>query len=155
MKTIPLTKGKTLIVDDDDYELIKNLSWHAIKGGDTYYACTAIPVHRMIMKAPKGMEVDHINGNGLDNRKENLRIVDKSENAWNRKVHSNNSSGIRGVSIDRTYKTGEIWYRAQVNIRTKKYLLGRFKNLEDAIKAREDKVKEMVDSKVLHYPVSR
>ncbi len=92
MKNIKLTKGHLAIVDDDDFEKINLLSWHYQPKCNTGYAIGHIRVggksstrrmHRMILNANNGDIVDHINGNGLDNRKENLRIVSHKLNCIN------------------------------------------------------------------------
>lgn len=101
MKIIGLTKGMITTVDDDDYEFITNMGcWYASFSGCDYYAKRDEIIdgykirhymHRVIMERstgmeiPKGMEVDHINHNTLDNTKENLRIVTKWENNKNRR----------------------------------------------------------------------
>ena len=109
MKRIALSQGLTAFVDDDDYiHLMTYNKWFAVKHHGTLYAKTNIPapegkrttmkMHRVIMNAQPGDIVDHINGNGLDNRKENLRIVSNKHNARNRKSHSGTSSIYKGVS---------------------------------------------------------
>lgn len=82
--------------------------WFAVEHHGTVYAKTNIPaqkgkrttikMHRVVMNAQPGDIVDHINGNGLDNRKENLRIVSNKLNARNRKAHAGSSSIYKGVS---------------------------------------------------------
>ena len=111
MKKITLTQGKEAIVDDDDYEMLMEYKWCAQKRiTGIFYVARSTPkdssgkqkilllMHREITNAPKGMEVDHINGNPLDNRKENLRICTNQQNAMNRGKRSDNTSGYKGVS---------------------------------------------------------
>ena len=107
---IPLTKGKVAIVDDDDYERLSSHKW-CVNGCSSHlcYAHRCIAgangkrymqkMHREILglKNGDGRIADHINGDGLDNRKINLRIVDKSTNNSNCKKHRNNKSGYKGV----------------------------------------------------------
>jgi hypothetical protein len=93
VKKIELTQGKYTIVDDEDYEFLNQWQWHVNRkkcktSSDLLYAKRfekrkTITMHRLILNAPKGMDVDHINGNGLDNRKCNLRIVSHRENMQN------------------------------------------------------------------------
>lgn len=80
------------------------------------------------------MEIDHINGDGLDNRAVNLRLVSKRENNKNKRLQENNTSGFNGVSFDK--KVGK-WH-AYVKINRKRRTLGYFSLKSDAIKARED-----------------
>jgi hypothetical protein len=94
MKEILLTQGKVALVDDDDFIKVSSGTWCAQRAKTTFYAHGHIPhrkkiisMHRFIMGDPEGKEIDHINGNGLDNRKENLRIVSHQENMIN--IHIN------------------------------------------------------------------
>jgi hypothetical protein len=77
---------KFVYIDDEDYEVIKNYNWK-IKNG---YVVAEIFMHRLIVNAPKGKITDHINRKSLDNRKNNLRVCTKSDDAHNKK-------GISGV----------------------------------------------------------
>jgi len=110
-KKIPLTKGRFAIVDEDDYEWLMQWKWcyrfngndYAIRGIRTpeskkgNVTRTTIQMHRAILKTPNGMHTDHINGNGLDNRKSNLRICTQSQNLKNQKKRKG-SSKYKGVS---------------------------------------------------------
>jgi len=98
MKTIPLTQGKVAIVDDEDYEELAKYKWCAIQAPNgLWYAQRHDPaqggrrktilMHRALMAGDSPLEVDHINGDGLDNRRENLRLTTKSGNQRNRKAH--------------------------------------------------------------------
>lgn len=91
---------------------------------DRHNGQTAISMHRVIMNTPKGMETDHINGNGLDNRRENLRIVTRRENQQNR--HGFKTSKYPGVS-----KVKNRW-TAHIHINKKQNYLGSFKDEEKA-----------------------
>ncbi|TXH58878.1 MAG: HNH endonuclease [Desulfurellales bacterium] len=92
-KEIQLTKGFTTIVDDDDYEWLSQWQWHAHQSRRDWYACRSqavdgggqitVRMHRLILGAPDGMVVDHINRNSLDNRRSNLRIATRTENLRN------------------------------------------------------------------------
>lgn len=119
MKQIPLTQGKFTIVDDDDFEKVKQFKWnyhhqkpdHDYKYGRAARRCKCpiakgvyptIFLHRQIMSCPKGFCIDHINHNTLDNRKSNLRICTTSQNAMNsRKCRTKKTSEYKGVSYDR------------------------------------------------------
>jgi len=113
MKEIPLTRGKSAIVDDKDYDYLMQWKWHAYwnPSSKSFYANRMssrnpgprgiIRMHRVIMNCPDGMYIDHINKNTLDNRKENLRICTKSQNAANSKLRVDNSSGYKGVGYNK------------------------------------------------------
>lgn len=83
-------------------------------------------LHRFILNAPKNKQIDHINGNGLDNRKSNLRLCTPQENARNRTKQKNNKSGLKGVSFD---KTRNKWV-ARIKIQNRYKFLGRFESKE-------------------------
>lgn len=110
-KTIPLTRGQYAIVDDEDYERLSKMKWtylhkHGKSEGEGYGVhyyrvgskVKAVQMHRLITDAPAGMDVDHINGDGLDNRKSNLRVCTRSQNLRNQRVKSNKKgSRFKGV----------------------------------------------------------
>lgn len=137
MKHINLTQGQVAIVDDEDYEILSKLKWSVseTKRG-TYYArhakwisgkTVSLLMHRMIMKVEKGMYVDHINHNELDNRKTNLRICTKAQNNINK-----TGSGVSkylGVS----FLNGK--FVATIYANKKQKYLGRFIKETDAAEA--------------------
>lgn len=101
--------GKFALVDDEDFVKLNIYSWCLSSQG--YVVCVkylgringktknkCIRIHRLIVDAPDNKEVDHINGNRLDNRKCNLRLSTHTENAYNRSVMPNNKIGLKGVS---------------------------------------------------------
>ena len=87
-------------------------------------------LHRFIMDPPNNMQVDHINMNQLDNRRENLRIVTNAENQQNRRSYKNSSTKVRGVSWDKARNK----YKAAIRKDGKTYGLGRFNTIEEAEK---------------------
>ena len=108
-KRIPLTQGKFAIVDDADFERINQWKWFAAKGRSTYYARRSIwengktrniQMHRVILNTPPGKQSDHINGDGLDNQRVNLRACTNSQNQMNRRKWGNCSSIYKGVYWD-------------------------------------------------------
>lgn len=108
MKEIPITRGLKAFVDDADYEALSAYRWYAHKGKCTWYARrdysredgTKVKVfmHRAILSGVA--TVDHVNGNGLDNRRSNLRAATRSQNSQNAQGHRDGSSKYKGVSWD-------------------------------------------------------
>lgn len=100
-RIIQLTQGFTTLVSDCDYEFLKSHKWHASNKKSGVFAQTTLPggksvlMHRYILSAEKGVIVDHINGNPLDNTRENLRLATAKENSRNHKARG--SSGYNGV----------------------------------------------------------
>lgn len=137
-KRIELTKGQYTLVDDDLYDYLNQWSWNATLQNGTWYARRTdvgparkqIKMHRLITNAPDGMFVDHINGNGLDNRRSNLRICTREENGRNRKLYINSTTGFKGVQF-----RGEKKYRARVSFDGRRIHLGYFETAIDAAKA--------------------
>lgn len=134
---VPLNGGFVMLIDREDLPLIAAKSITAFRDHNTAYACfnrlplRGVGVHRMIAKAKPCEFVDHINRNGLDNRKENLRIVDRSQNACNSKRRKDASLQYRGVKLNKT--DGK--FHARISINGKRRHLGSFNTLEEAAKA--------------------
>lgn len=144
MKYIELTQGKRAIVDDEDYEELSKCKWYAYTDGYNWYAGHKVnkriaSMHRTVMKTSPDMETDHINGDGLDNRKSNLRVCKKSENKLNLKKYRTNTSGYKGVCW---YPQTNKW-KAQIQVNKKHIALGYFFSKEDAYKAYCDASKEL------------
>jgi hypothetical protein len=104
-RLIPLTRGYFAIVDDQDYEELSKHKWHAnIKSNNRVYPIRydaklkRVAMHKDVLNHFDGSDVDHINGNTLDNRLCNLRICTRSQNTQNANKKSNNTSGYKGVS---------------------------------------------------------
>lgn len=111
---LELAGGLHAIIDASDYERVKDIRWHPKKDKHTTYVRgyvrgsgygrgdgKHVSLHQFILNVPKDMEVDHINGNGLDNRRSNMRGVPHALNMLNQKLHADNTSGYRGVSRSR------------------------------------------------------
>lgn len=140
MKKIKLSQNKFSLIDDEDFELVNQFKWCASENRNTFYAQRGskingkrktIKMHRLIMGVddPK-IIIDHINRNGLDNRRSNLRIVTQSENNRNRRLSKNKfSSKYRGVYRNRNR------YFALMSINGHRLSLGYYDNEEDANKA--------------------
>jgi len=131
MKQIFLTNGMHALVDDTDYEnLIAMGNWYY---SDRYAKLSrAKPrMHQIIMNAPKGMCVDHKNGNPLDNRRCNLRICTRSQNSCNKGKPKSNTSGYKGV----TWQTREQKYYCKLMVNKRVIPLGYFTCPVEAAKA--------------------
>ena len=135
MIKIELTQGKFALIDDEDFELISRYKWYfsklSLNYGRVVTRCKKkvknIKMHRLIMNAPDFFEVDHINGNTLDNRKINLRLVTHSQNQKNMKTHKDNKSGYKGVSW---HKKAKKW-QVHIKLNNKKGYLGLFLTKEE------------------------
>lgn len=108
MKQIPLTQGHYAVVDDKDYERVAAKKW-CFNGG---YAVRqqGVLMHRFVLDAPKGAHVDHINGNGLDNRRSNLRLATSSQNQANRAGKRGTLSRFKGVTISVRKNGTKRWF---------------------------------------------
>lgn len=138
MQEIELTQGQVALVDDGDYEMLNQYKWHALKGKGGFYAARNIPsattksghtyqsMHRLIMGNPVGMDIDHINHDGLDNRQSNLRAATRAENGANRLMNSDNTSGYKGVCFNKATGT----WRAGIKVDGKQLYLGLFDTAE-------------------------
>lgn len=141
---IPLSQGKAALIDDGDVGLVEGYRWHAVKIGNNWYASTCRRVdgkpkttymHRLIL--PDAKIVDHINHDGLDNRRDNLRACDRNGQniAAARFVHS--VSGYRGVR--RHPNAGRVKpYQARIKVNGKTIYLGYFATPEDAARAYDE-----------------
>lgn len=135
MKKLFLSQNQYALVDDEDYERANKQRWSFNKKDNIVRGSVVVDMkskgillHRFIMNAPKNMQVDHINGNRLDNRKENLRLCTHQQNQMNKSKQVNNTSGYKGVSLNK----GKSKYRARITLNRKEINLGSFKTKEKA-----------------------
>ena len=138
VKGISLTQGKVTLVDDADYEWLNQWKWYAHRSHperkEVFYALRSdkrytVAMHRLILDVPKGLQVDHINHNGLDNRRCNIRLCTQSQNTANSShLRPNKTSQYRGVHWDKTHNR----WRAGIRVNNKPYRLGRFTSEIDA-----------------------
>jgi hypothetical protein len=148
MKQIPLTQGKFALIDDRDYWLVRQFKWYAYHSGRNWYAA-AFPkgcgdrnqnmtMHRLLAGFPP-FALDHRNGDGLDNRRHNLRPATGSQNHGNSRLRCDNTSGHKGV-----YWHGyrEKW-AAHIKFHGRTYHLGLFANLKDAAAAYQKAAKQL------------
>lgn len=137
MREIPLTKGKVAIVDDEDYVRLAKYKWHLFSRG---YAARgiwengkvkAIYMHREILNVESGFVTDHINGDKLDNRRQNLRICSQLENTRNRKKRGDCKLQFKGISKN----NGSQNFSSNIKIKGERISLGSFKTQLEAAKA--------------------
>lgn len=129
---IKLTKNKWALIDTEDLYKIKEFKWcssHAYALTGVYWK--KIYMHRIIINPFMDEQVDHINGDGLDNRKENLRVCTNTQNQYNSKKRKNTSSKYKGVSF---YKLSKKW-NAKLQYNKKSLNLGYFNSEIEAAKA--------------------
>jgi hypothetical protein len=153
MKEIPLTQGKVALVDDSDYERVSVLMWRAQWDGHNWYARHGKPrrgpvglvfMHRFILGLTSGdQDVDHINGNGLDNRRNNLRIATQKQNSRNRRIPITNRTGFKGVQVNRYCKRTQMPYLATIKVNGKRIWMGPFATAEEAAHAYDAKAREL------------
>jgi hypothetical protein len=134
MKKIKLTQGKITLVDDEDFELLSKHRWCATKIGNNFYAVRCarnnerVYMHHIITGKPlPGFLIDHINHDGLDNQKRNLRLCSKTQNGMNIKPKVNKLKGITKINEHRRKP-----WRAQIVVNKKHINLGNFGNEIDA-----------------------
>ena len=158
MKEIPLSQGKFALVDDEDFERLNKFKWYAHKIRHGYYANRGKTItingkrkrkmfymHRVILDVPKGFVVDHKNGDPLDNRKSNLRIVTHRQNCQN-KIHVTKSSKYPGVYRN---NYGQNKWDAAITINKKIRFLGTFNEEREAAKAYERACRELVGEELI------
>ena len=138
-KEILLTQGQITLVDDNMYDELNKHKWYAYKHRNTYYARRrgggeAIHMHRQILGLSKGdgKITDHRNRDGLDNRRDNLRVVSNAINCRNHGGHPHNTSGVNGVCWN---KHTSKWM-ARIKVNSKQIYLGVHLCIEDAVEAR-------------------
>jgi hypothetical protein len=139
MKEIPLTRGMVALVDDEDYAWLMQWRWRLLPSkNNCFYATTSVPsggknksisMHRMILKTPKGMLTDHIDGNGLNNQRSNLRACTSLQNSRNKARESSATYAYKGIQ-----PVGNKW-RARLFVPGKKHHIGVYATPEEAARA--------------------
>lgn len=141
-KLIPLTRGNVALVDAGDYRWLRQWQWSYLSSG---YACRGeknsgkqhmVLMHRALLNAPDGSYIDHINGNRLDNRRCNLRIVTPQQSAYNTRKRKS-ATGFRGVTKHPDPKRSRP-YQARIRAEGKHLRLGWFETPEDAARAYDE-----------------
>lgn len=137
--TLELNNGGEVILDRNDYERIKDFNWFRSSHKTVSYAVVclktergwrSVRMHRYITNCPSTQEVDHINNNGLDNRRCNLRVCDPTDNCKNRRLRSDNTSAYKGV-----HQRYNGRWQARIVLDGKRISLGHFASALEAAKA--------------------
>lgn len=142
MIEIPLSQGKCALIDDEDYEKVSRYKWTVLRHPKSkkWYARRSlwskdkqrtIYLHRFILDAPPHLEVDHVNGDGLDNRRCNLRLATSAQNRHNAQKPVASSTGYKGVQLDS--RRGRFY--ARIKAHNRKHWLGYFDTAEEAARA--------------------
>ncbi len=157
-RNILLTKGFVALVDDEDFDWLNQWKWHYLgrvntNAGSQGYAARQewvnktyrmVYMHREILGLKRGEARttdrlgDHINGDTLDNRRSNLRIVTHSQSVQNRSTQRNNTSGCKGVS-----RFSQRLWRARIYKDGREVLIGYFKSFDEAVAARQEAERHM------------
>ncbi len=165
MKTIPIGRGLAAIVDDDDFEWLSHFKWCSGRHSDGKfiarrtlylgkqpngkYGYGAILMHREILGiSDSKVEVDHINGFTLDNRRANLRLCTHTQNQWNRGRSKNNTSGFKGV-----FRNGNR-FTVRLTANGKEHCLGSFSTEKEAAKVYVDHA-ALLHKDFRHKPTER
>lgn len=138
---VPLTQNKEAIIDAEDVDKVLNYTWCAILNKGCFYAATAVRnaegkvvrilLHKLILKCEKPLEIDHADGNGLNNTKTNLRLVTRQQNMFNVRKPKHNTSGYKGVSW---CQSSQKW-KATISVERKRHHLGFYNTKEQAYSA--------------------
>lgn len=138
---LDLSHGFQTVVDEDDWPTIQHLTLYRGTNGYVYFSrwengrSNPRTLHGFLMAAPKGTHVDHVNGDKLDNRRSNLRVVTPQINQVNRRrLNRNNKSGVRGVQ--RVAVSAVKPWRAQITVNRRNLHLGLFATEQEAVAAR-------------------
>lgn len=140
MAVIPLTKGYVALVDDRDYDRCAAHKWCAMVQPWGVYASRkdwtggkpkTVLMHRFVISAPQGLKVDHRDGDGLNNRRGNLRLATTAQNGANRRKQRTSSSPYRGVTLVK--KTGH--WLASIRVEGVLHRLGTFPDADSAARA--------------------
>jgi hypothetical protein len=135
-KEIQLTQGYVAIVDDEDFERVSKYKWHFDHGYARSSPAfgTKVYMHRLVTDAPKDKVIDHINGNGLDNQKSNIRLCSQKENAFNQHRENRKYSKYKGVTVGANKKK----WTANITVNNESIYLGSFETEELAAQAYND-----------------
>jgi len=125
---LELTRGQKTVVDDADYDLVRGHKWHALHSRGSFYAArfeyndgkqTIVLMHRLLLAAPKGMIVDHIDHDTLNNRRSNIRLCTHAQNMQNSKDRASSKTGLRNIRQEKT-ASGRLRWRACIKVNGKR-----------------------------------
>lgn len=135
---VQLTQGKEALIDAADAQSVGEFNWFAVKSRKTFYAARQTRIssgkqrmqslHSFILGAKDGSVIDHRNGDGLDNRRDNIRVSSRAQNAWNQGLSRNNTSGFKGVDLH----SQSLRWQARIRWHGKHHFLGFFDSPEEA-----------------------
>ena len=142
MAEVPLTQGKVALIDDEDAERVlahkwfarfdrSSGRWYVMRKVQRNHKSQSVLLHRFILIAPDGSQVDHVNQNPLDNRRSNLRLATNSQNQQKKGRHRANKAGFKGVC----WHKGRKAFQAQIKCGGARHHLGLFTTAEDAARA--------------------
>lgn len=134
MKEIILSQGKVALVDDEDFEWLSKWKWSTQWAPHNYYAVRTeygeknktVYMHREITHPPNNLDIDHINHNGLDNRRENLRFCTTAQNTHHQIKRDGHTSGFKGIYWNKRKKKWQAKIRLTANGISKQIFLGLF-----------------------------
>lgn len=138
-----LSSGDFVHVDPKDIVLVSAMRWHKDTNGYAYFHSfingvdRPIRMHRFLLAPPSGLDVDHINGDRLDNRRVNLRTCSRQQNLWNSRIKSTNTSGFKGVDFVKSKSL----FRARIRTSSGRINIGLFKTKEGASEAYKNAAK--------------
>lgn len=144
-KKIALPRGRFALVDDQDFERLSQYKWYYVGKYAARKGCKAlgekntIYMHREVLQTPDGLETDHVNGDGLDNRRENLRACTASENQRNRSVRVDSWSGFKGVQ----WSPKKNRWSVRITHNRRRLFVGDYDNLLDAARAYDTAAKDL------------
>jgi hypothetical protein len=158
---IPLGDGLVAHVDREDFHLVERHRWRAVLVGNTFYAFTTLhrrmaPMHRMIIGAPPRVMVDHIDGNGLNNRRGNLRLATPSIQTQNARHRAVGQSGYLGVYSPPSRHSRPRPWAAWIKCNGRVFYLGAYRTPEEAAHAYDGKARELYGPQALtNFPLDQ